>query len=84
MEGDGGVSRSVRARKKAIETQWLRRVLETGQVREDGSIVFTRAAEIWLHAMFRRNYPPDGNVLQGAAEPAAPHDVASPFPLIKY
>jgi hypothetical protein len=35
MEGDDGVSRSVRARKKAIETQWLARVLETGQVREE-------------------------------------------------
>jgi hypothetical protein len=38
MEGDGGVSRSVRARKKAIETQWLGRVLETGQLREDEAL----------------------------------------------
>jgi MOSC domain-containing protein YiiM len=45
MEGDDGVSRSVQVRKKAIEIQWLARVLETGQVREDAALSFSMQRE---------------------------------------
>jgi MOSC domain-containing protein YiiM len=80
MEGDDGVSRSVRARKKAIETQWLARVLETGQVREDAALSFSVQYESTsLQAIFSANYPPDADVLQGGAERLPPRGDVSPF-----
>ena len=85
MEGCDGVSRSVRARKKAIETQWLARALETGRVREDAALSFSVQVDSGPLRLAHCSdiqaelYPPDENVLQGEAKQASPRGGVSLF-----
>ena len=89
MESDDGVSRSVQARKKAIETQWLARVLETGQVREMQHCSFRCSTNLAhcadsLLAITNPNYLPDGNVLQGGADQAPPRGGINQFHVAQF